>query len=306
MRVKKSLLGAIVFVLALIVPVNGLLASDFDGFLRIGLRQYFSQRSQINIYSQHMEVGVFSHGNFQNMGTLQSANNFTIRPSNAAFSQIGDVFATLEQAQLFSAYHPGSVPAFVGHGYWGHWTLYLPEGQGSEAVAPNNSRVTVYANGVPVLISDNTHQILQFRDVSGITDLGTRQYRGIIEVNRFGRDSVSAVNVVHMNEYLFSVVPSEMPASWEMEALKAQAVAARTFTLYRMASWAGQDYNLCDTVFSQVYSGVFREHYRTTEAVLQTADLVILHNGQPILAAYSSCAGGHTANSEDVWFAALP
>jgi len=118
--------------------------------------------------------------------------------------------------------------------------------------------------------------------------------------------SVSAVNIVHMNEYLFSVVPSEMPASWEMEALKAQAVAARTFTLYRMASWAGQDYNLCDTVFSQVYSGVFREHYRTTQAVLETGGLIMTYNGQPILAAYSSCAGGHTANSEDVWFASLP
>jgi stage II sporulation protein D len=96
-----------------------------------------------------------------------------------------------------------------------------------------------------------------------------------------------------------------MPALWHMEAVKAQAVAARTFTLYR-AGRVGQHYDLCDTTFSQVYAGAAREHPNSTQAVNETAGLVMLHEGQPIFAAYSACAGGHTANSEDVWVTALP
>ena len=306
MKNRKKLFFLLTLLVFVIVPTQSYLASQFDGYLRIGLRQYFANRSEINIYSQYLQVGVFSGGNFQEFGGLYSQGNFTVRPAATAFSRIDDAFATLGQAQLFSAYHPGSVPAFVGHGYWGHWAVYLPYGQTNYPVPANNSRIVIYNGNQPVLISDNTHSILHFKDISGITDLGIRQYRGVLEISRLRESSVSAVNIVHMNEYLFSVVPSEMPASWEMEALKAQAVAARTFTLYRMASWAGQDYNLCDTVFSQVYSGIFREHYRTTQAVLETDGLIMLYDGQPILAAYSSCAGGHTANSEDVWFASLP
>jgi stage II sporulation protein D len=96
-----------------------------------------------------------------------------------------------------------------------------------------------------------------------------------------------------------------MPALWHIEAVKAQAVAARSFTLYR-AGRVGGDYDLCDTTFSQVYTGVSREHPNSTLAVNETAGLVMVHDGVPIFAAYSACAGGHTNNSEDVWVTALP
>ncbi|MCL2855018.1 MAG: SpoIID/LytB domain-containing protein [Defluviitaleaceae bacterium] len=246
---KACLLGLAAFVLFLVMPAQSLMAQEFDGFLRIGLRQYFANRQEINIYSQQLEVGAFYDGFFHVLGHFNSGQRFTVRP--AAYGGV----------------------------------------------------VSLYADGLQVLNGETT---LQFRDISGITNLGVRQYRGVIEIASLNPGTVSAINIVHMDEYLFSVVPSEMPASWHMEALKSQAVAARTFTLYRMASWAGHDYNLCDTVFSQVYSGTFREHERTTQAVLATTGLVMLYGGQPILAAYSSCAGGFTANSEDVWFATLP
>jgi len=109
-----------------------------------------------------------------------------------------------------------------------------------------------------------------------------------------------------MDEYLFSVVPSEMPALWHIEALKAQAVAARTFAMNRLSSPRTANYSLCDTVFSQVYSGVDREHPNTTQAVIETSGLVLMHNGRLISAWYSSCAGGFTANSEDVWASVEP
>ena len=174
-------------------------------------------------------------------------------------------------------------------------------------IMPHNSFVAIATNGEFVFELGHDGFALQLRCASGITNLGVRQYRGIIEFARLNSAGITAINIIHLDEYLFSVVPSEMPASWHMEALKAQAVAARTFAMNRVVnSPRTPHYQLCDTVFSQVYSGISREHERTTYAVLSTSGLVLTHNGRLITAAYSSCAGGFTANSEDVWAGGMP
>ena len=276
------------------------------GFIRVGLEQYFLERNQITIYSYNLQIGVFcnSLGTFSSTGYLHSSTGrFVATPQNDAFVATGYSFTNLADAIYTAAGYQGGVAALT---YNGAFSVYLPSGSQGLAIPPSTSRIALTVDGQALLIADNGQTNLQFRDITGITSLGNRQYRGFMELARFRGQGITAVNIVHMDEYLFSVVPSEMPASWHIEALKAQAVAARTFTLYRMASWAGRDYNLCDTVLSQVYSGVAREHQNTTRAVLETTGLVMLHNGSPILAAYSSCAGGFTANSEDVWFASLP
>jgi stage II sporulation protein D len=277
-------------------------------FLRIGLEQFYREQTQINILSRHLEIGVFTMGFFHPLGYLTTETSFTAAPTNASFARLPYFFATLADAQQFAVLYEASVPAIMADGSWG---LYIEETgltatiETAETIPSRTSRVTLSTNGRVVLISENEAINLQVRDISGITNLGTRQYRGYIELARFRGQNLTAVNIIHMSEYLHSVVPSEMPASWHMEAIKAQAVAARTFTLYR-AGRVGQHYDLCDTTFSQVYTGVAREHPNSTQAVNETAGLIMLHEGRPIFAAYSACAGGHTANSEDVWVAALP
>jgi len=279
-------------------------AMEIDGYLRIGLEQYFLERAQINIYSQNIEIGIFSGGNFHSMGSLSSLGRFEAIPAQSGLAQIPLSFGTLGEAQMASELFAHSAPAWLADGTWG---LFIPaqhgEPYGAVPLSQSTQRILLFANNEMVLASDRP---LQFRDISGITNLGVRQYRGIIEFARFRGQNVTAVNIIHMDEYLNSVVPSEMPASWHIDALRAQAVAARTFTLHRMASWAGRDYDLCDTVFSQVYSGIGREHPNSTQAVSDTSGIIMLHNGVPISAVYSSCAGGITANSEDVWVTALP
>ncbi|MCL2168714.1 MAG: SpoIID/LytB domain-containing protein [Defluviitaleaceae bacterium] len=298
----------IVFVLLCfaLVGVGGrsLFAMEFDGFLRVGLEQYFLERPHINVYSQGLEVGMFESGHFHSMGVLGTSGHFTARPSYAQFAQIPMVFATLFEAQAALVYLPNAIPAQLADRMWG--LFVSPEYAYLMSAIPiehNTRRIELSTNGEIVLISEYN---LQLRDFSGITDLGVRQYRGVIELSRFRGENITAVNIIHMDEYLISVVPSEMPALWHIEAVRAQAVAARTFTLHRRNAWAGRNYDLCDTVFSQVYSGVAREHPNSTQAVFDTTGLVILHEGRLIEAVYSSCAGGFTANSEDVWVTALP
>lgn len=131
----------------------------------------------------------------------------------------------------------------------------------------------------------------------GIQD---RQYRGQMEFMPT-ESGLTAVNLVGLEEYLLSVVPSEMSASWPIEALKTQSVAARSYTLANLNRYQSRGYDLCDTVMSAAYSGITREHPRSTEAVLETTGEIMTYNGRPVNAVYSANSGGHTESSVDVW-----
>jgi len=162
----------------------------------------------------------------------------------------------------------------------------------------------IYNNSI--FSESHTPFVATAADVNGIYIRG-RTYRGHIELGRqIPGNGITPVNVVSLEEYLKSVVPSEMPASWHMEALQAQAVAARTYSMYRRGSHNHLGYELCDTVFSQVYSGIEWEHYRTTQAVLNTTGRIITYDGLPILAVYSSSNGGFSESSEYVWLETVP
>ncbi|MEN9207513.1 MAG: SpoIID/LytB domain-containing protein [Gloeomargarita sp. GMQP_bins_120] len=119
-------------------------------------------------------------------------------------------------------------------------------------------------------------------------------------------DGLLAVNHVPLEEYLYSVVGSEMYPDWPLEALKAQAVAARSFVLYRMRRPADPDFDVGRTVTWQAYKGYSRESDRTREAVLATAGQVLTYRGQIIEAVYHAASGGHTENVEDIWSSPRP
>ncbi|MCX7926517.1 MAG: SpoIID/LytB domain-containing protein [Candidatus Omnitrophica bacterium] len=118
-------------------------------------------------------------------------------------------------------------------------------------------------------------------------------YRGYIEV--INKDNkLLVINVLGLEEYLYGVLPAEMPARWPLEALKAQAVAARSETLAKLNRHKNQGYDLCTTVHCQVYNGIESETLTTNLAVEQTKGLVLVYQGKPIDAVYSSNCGGHT------------
>jgi stage II sporulation protein D len=120
-------------------------------------------------------------------------------------------------------------------------------------------------------------------------------YRGDIEVRVDGR-GVTAINEIDMDSYLRGVVAGEMPSTWPMEALKVQAVAARTYALAtRKTDGAFDQY---PDVRSQVYRGVTGESVRSDAAVRDTAGRVLTYAGQPAVTYYFSTSGGHTENVE--------
>ena len=128
-------------------------------------------------------------------------------------------------------------------------------------------------------------------------------YRGVFRLSlRDGRFTL--VNELPIEEYLYSVVGSEMPRYWHLEALKAQAVAARSYALAHLDPRA--DFDLCATALCQVYTGVRGENWRAIRAVEETRGMVATYGGKVISAFYSANAGGVTEDVERVWGEALP
>lgn len=114
------------------------------------------------------------------------------------------------------------------------------------------------------------------------------------------------VNELPLDEYLKGVVPAEVPAAWPSEALKAQAMVARTYALYHKAERAGREFDVDATVQSQVYGGMGSEDPRTSAAVEATAGRVVMHEGRLALTPYHSTSAGPTEDAAEVWNVDLP
>ncbi len=114
------------------------------------------------------------------------------------------------------------------------------------------------------------------------------------------------VNDLDLEAYVKSVVSSEVPVTWPFEALKAQAIVARTYALYKKGERGGQAFDVDATVQSQVYGGLGSEDPRASEAVDATAGIVVVHEGRLALTPYHSTSAGPTEDAAEVWGIDLP
>jgi stage II sporulation protein D len=135
---------------------------------------------------------------------------------------------------------------------------------------------------------------------------GSKPYRGSLEV-KWRAGGLIVVNTLDLEEYLYGVVPKEAPTQWQMAALRAQAIVARTYALYKRSRQANHDYDIAaQYIRDQHYEGYNAEHPRTTQAVDDTRGLVLTCHGDLIPAYYHAESAGYTENSEDVWSSPHP
>jgi len=134
--------------------------------------------------------------------------------------------------------------------------------------------------------------------------LNGKRYRGILEVNYSSQDTAAlALNLVYIEDYLKGVLHAEI-GNWsekELEALKAQAIAARTYALNSLGSSKEEGYNLESTVSDQVYAGADHEDQLANLAIKKTQGMVLSYNGRLIKAHYHANCGGWTESLEEVW-----
>jgi len=132
------------------------------------------------------------------------------------------------------------------------------------------------------------------------------RYRGALELRPSGARGVNAINAIGLEDYVRGVVSAESPSAWPAEALKAQAVAARTYAITARAGSAGDGFDQYADTRSQMYRGVAAERPSTDAAVAATAGQVVTYNGQPVTTYFFSTSGGKTENIENSFVGAAP
>ena len=168
-----------------------------------------------------------------------------------------------------------------------------------EPVPLGKAGYTVSAAGGGIIYSGSTP--LLFRASSNLVSVGKNTYRGNAEILPDSIGSFSVVNLVKAEDYLKSVVPSEMPSGAHHEALKAQAIIARTYLLNNRHRHEVDGFELCGTTDCQVYSGISHEFESTNRAIFDTRGIVVSYNGRLANALFHSTCGGRTANYTDIW-----
>jgi len=168
----------------------------------------------------------------------------------------------------------------------------------------NQAGIALGANESNELEKDLQKAVIEPRGKNQWFYLNGKRYRGILEVNYSPQDTAAlALNLVYIEDYLKGVLPGEI-GNWsekEFEALKAQAIAARTYALYSLGGSKENGYDLESTVADQLYSGADYEDQLDNRAIKKTQGMVLSYAGKLIKAHYHANCGGWTENIEEVW-----
>lgn len=155
----------------------------------------------------------------------------------------------------------------------------------------------------------SSYFIVPDRSATGEASIGynNKSYKGCLCLTAQSQSgSLNIINYLDIEDYLLSVVPSEMPSSWPFEALKAQAIAARSYAMANLGKHAIDGYDVKDTTEDQVYTGANSETKSSNQAVFDSKGLVLTYNGKPVCAYFHSTSGGSTELAENIWSKPLP
>ncbi|MGN0161480.1 MAG: SpoIID/LytB domain-containing protein [Lachnospiraceae bacterium] len=315
-----------------VYTVQPVFADTENYVVRIGLTSNYEGKSSLTIKNTSVSMGYAVDGTFVENDVFTGNSGFTFTPEGrycyASVTQYSTYSEVMNAIHSLKVSGDQVLPAITGNATY---RIYVTgdslEAAASMAVSLESSgkihfeastcemsyREKMSWDGGTLLIDvDSRNQYPQFGAATEndkgvyVIDLGERQYRGKIEIGRFGgKSTLTAVSVLDMEEYLYGVIACEMVPSWEMEALKAQALCARSYAyaLDKRSVVFGADngYALYDTTYSQVYRGYGSENERTNQAVDETRGKMIYYRENVIKAYFYSTSGGHTASCEDVW-----
>lgn len=250
--------------------------------------------------------------------------------------QLEEVFPSFEEAAYAAAQLPDSFPAFINNQYRVRMGGFTAREDAETAAATYATRVwqdrygmsraaegsvtAPSATGVVVTVT-GTDEVLFAFDCSGAKSLGIlpdggrekartwfKGYRwyGGFEYRRSTGGNLNVINVVDLDDYVKGVLPYEMSPVWPLEALKAQAVCARTYALLPSKHYGSYRFDVCSTIDCQVYQGTNLSSALTDQAVEETAGVVAMYGGKYAETYYCSANGGASEASENVWSNPLP
>lgn len=170
-------------------------------------------------------------------------------------------------------------------------------------IRPYKNKIAIKYDGKYYKI-DSDNVVLKTEE-DAFVSVKNKWYRGKLMIQN-KNDRLTIINDVDLEDYIRGVVPSEMPSGWEEEALKAQAIAARSYALANLGKRASLGYDLKDNQEDQAYNGASAETTKTNKLVEDTKGLVLIYDLKIIPAFYSASAGGQTVNASSAWGSDLP
>ena len=178
---------------------------------------------------------------------------------------------------------------------------------GVVAASDLQPRVTVTLDDGAMIVMPVGGRV-RIEPVPALLQIDTRAYRGALEILLNTRRTLTVVNELPLETYLLGVVPNELnpTAFGQLEALEAQAVAARTYINRNMGQYRKEGYDICATDACQVYFGALTEDPLATQAVVATRGEIAVYDGKPINALYSSTCGGRTEDAEHIFNEKVP
>ena len=296
---------------------SAMAATTLPEYIRVGLVMSYAQKSSIGIQSTSIRlVRPESDSNpldNETVDEFNSSSGFNVRvglsyqvaiPIDA--SSYND--AKAEASEYISNGYSNAVAGY----YKNDWAVIIygyenmsaansaASALGGKALSPSD--VTILdIDGNPILLIADSDAYFMGTGSTPVVALGARSYRGIIDFIHNSDGTITAVNVIDLEEYLYGVVASEIPSSYEYEAIKAQACAARTYALYKWNRESDIGYDICDSTHCQAYMGYDYEDSTTRQAVIDTEGELIYYNGSPIEALFFSSSGGYTEDAVNVW-----
>ncbi|TQE73835.1 SpoIID/LytB domain-containing protein [Leptospira noguchii] len=175
--------------------------------------------------------------------------------------------------------------------------------RGDGVISVYDANDLLIKKGIDIISLDSSRLKAPIRFVSQNTSLEFKSHkvRGSIHIIPQSQGPALVINILPLEEYLLAVVPSEVPYSWPMEALKAQAICARTYAVREILNKKNALYDVEATTNSQVYGGIEKEHPFTTKAVQDTTGVMAVFEENPIQAFFHSNSGGKTETPENIW-----
>ncbi len=196
------------------------------------------------------------------------------------------------------------------------------------AIGKPSSQLTITGSNLTVSSTDGTSlsqqdKITMTADAAGVVVNGKKsgslivnvnspnlifvnesQYRNTLEIKWQLTNGIPQLALIHtlpLETYVIGIVSSEVPHSWPLEALKAQAIAARTYAVWQKFRRLDKNYHMESSVLDQVYGGAQREHTLAEQAVQQTKGQILTYDNKPIEAYFHATCGGQTESAQEAW-----
>lgn len=260
-----------------------------------------------SIASEPVQIGLY-YGSSAPQSLTLSGEQLSIGAENVPlFSNITLTVSTANAALVSPqpVTDAAQAPVFVNSE--GVFALYQ-EAPPAEAVSRTfaNTAVQIHQNGVLVAVIDLPGGVAVSDLSDDIVFVNDREYAGQVVLRPSTNATLTVINRLDIESYLCGVLPYEMSTGWPLEALKAQAVAARNYVSNNRTKHQSDGFDLCNTTHCQVYRGIAAQAADCTQAVLETAGVYLYYQDKPAQTFYFSSSGGRTENVKDVWGSSFP